>query len=214
MTNKAPLSEYEDKILRALYYDQQLPIGAAPNQAIEFLKESGYVEIGPAIGRAPGRIHLTHKAFAYLRDHAEPLENEGPPLSAGIIECHPSGPPWPSLIPSVYPVEDCFSHAEYDKLLEETVAKIRELSSKKGGEYAGDEDRLANFRRHGKALGLPMETVWAVYAGKHWDAIQQYIRDKRDGKKRDRLEPIEGRVDDLIVYCILLKAMLIEEKRG
>jgi hypothetical protein len=55
-----------------------------------------------------------------------------------------------------------------------------------------------------------METVWAVYAGKHWDAIQQFIKDQRNGKERERLEPIEGRVDDLLVYLLLFKAMLQE----
>lgn len=103
-----------------------------------------------------------------------------------------------------------YSHERYAKLIDETVKKIQELSTLKGGEYAGDIDRLANFRRNGLALGLPMETVWAVYAGKHWDAIQQWIKDQREGKTRTRMESISGRVDDLIVYAILLKAMIEE----
>ncbi len=107
-----------------------------------------------------------------------------------------------------------FSHAEFDKLVAQTVQEIQKLSELKGGEYAGDTDRLANFRRNGKAQELPMETIWSVYAAKHWDAIQQYIKDERNGVKRSRLESIEGRVDDLIVYCILFKAMLAEKANG
>lgn len=103
-----------------------------------------------------------------------------------------------------------YSHERWASLLAKTVAEIESLSLKKGGEYAGDDDRLANFRRNGAALGLPMETVWAVYAGKHWDAIQQFIKDQRNGKERERLEPIAGRVDDLLVYLLLFKAMLEE----
>ena len=103
-----------------------------------------------------------------------------------------------------------YSHKSWAALLASTTAQIEELSAKKGGEYAGDDDRLANFRRNGAALGLPMETVWAVYAGKHWDAIQQFIRDQRNGKARERLEPIAGRVDDLLVDLLLFKAMLEE----
>lgn len=124
-----------------------------------------------------------------------------------------------------YPVEDyglgdmrgdviggpaSYSHERWTKLLADTMIAMQELSHKKGGEYAGDDDRLANFRRNGAALGLPMETVWAVYAGKHWDAIQQFIKDQRSGKERERLEPITGRVDDLLVYLLLFKAMLEE----
>jgi len=103
-----------------------------------------------------------------------------------------------------------FSHERYNKIISETVAEIKKLGELKGGEYAGDTDRLANFRRNGDNLGLPMATVWAVYAGKHWDAINQFIKDERSGKERVRLEPISGRVDDLLVYLILFKCILAE----
>ena len=103
-----------------------------------------------------------------------------------------------------------YSHSRYDELVTSTFQRIVELGIKKGGEYAGDDDRLANFRRNGERLGLPIETIWAVYAAKHWDAIMQFIQDLRNEKTRDRLESIEGRVDDLIVYALLFKAMLDE----
>ncbi len=102
--------------------------------------------------------------------------------------------------------------AAYDKLLVETWGTITELSTKKGGEYAGDHDRLENFRRNGARLNLPMEVIWAVYAAKHWDAITQYCADVRVGKTRPRMESLSGRCDDLIVYLILLKAMLQERE--
>lgn len=106
-----------------------------------------------------------------------------------------------------------FSHAEFNELIDETILNIKQLSDLKGGEYAGDFDRLANFRRNGDAHDLPMETIWAVYAGKHWDAIQQYCKDMKNGKSRQRLESLSGRFDDLIVYAILGKAMLVERER-
>jgi hypothetical protein len=98
----------------------------------------------------------------------------------------------------------------YDKLLTETWKTIVELGKKKGGEYAGDHDRLENFRRNGEHLNLPMEVIWSVYAAKHWDAITQYCADVRAGIARQRMESIEGRADDLIVYLILFKAILQE----
>lgn len=106
-----------------------------------------------------------------------------------------------------------YSHTNYEKLVSQTIDQIKSLSILKGGEYAGDVDRLANFRRNAAALDLNMETVWAVYAAKHWDAVMQYVRDLENGKERERLEPLAGRLDDLIVYCILMKAML-EERNG
>lgn len=101
-------------------------------------------------------------------------------------------------------------HNTYDKLLTETWERIVELGKKKGGEYAGDRDRLENFKRNGERLNLPMEVIWAVYAGKHWDAITQYCVDTHTGTKRERMEGLSGRCDDLIVYLILFKAMLQE----
>ncbi len=106
-----------------------------------------------------------------------------------------------------------FSHAEYDSLVSSTIEQVKKLGSLKGGENAGDDDRLANFRRNGLDLGLPMEVIWRVYAVKHWDAIGQYIKDILHGKNRERMESLTGRVDDLIVYALLLKAMLVERER-
>lgn len=106
-----------------------------------------------------------------------------------------------------------FSTQRFETMIAETWDAIMELVDLKGGEYSGDDDRLANFRRNGADLELPMETVWRVYAAKHWDAISQYIKDLQQGKSRERMESLDGRVDDLIVYLLLFKAM-IEEKEG
>jgi hypothetical protein len=95
-------------------------------------------------------------------------------------------------------------------MIKTTFEEVEHLARAKGGEYSGDDDRLLNFRRNGAALDLPMETIWAVYSAKHWDAIQQYIRDLRNGKMRERLEPIDGRIRDLIVYLLLFQAMVDE----
>lgn len=106
--------------------------------------------------------------------------------------------------------EATFSHKDYNQILDDTLTEMRKLGNLKGGEYAGDDDRLANFRRNGLALGLPMEAVWHTYTAKHWDAITQYIRDTVHGTTRPRMEPVTGRVDDMLVYLILFKCMLAE----
>lgn len=103
-----------------------------------------------------------------------------------------------------------FSHEAFDRIIAQTIEQIRNLSALKGGEYAGDEDRLANFRRNAASLGLDYRQIWAVYSAKHWDALVQYIKDVGAGTERRRLESLEGRCDDLIVYLLLFKAMLKE----
>lgn len=105
-----------------------------------------------------------------------------------------------------------YSHDAYAKLVESTITKIKELGIVKGGEYAGDSDRLANFRRNAGRLGLTMESIWAVYCNKHIDSINQYVADLQAGKTRPRSESISGRADDVIVYMILFKAMVEERE--
>jgi hypothetical protein len=107
--------------------------------------------------------------------------------------------------------EKKYSHERYAALLEYVSGEIQKLAKLKGGEYAGDIDRLANFRRNGENLELPMEAIWGVYVAKHYDAIGQYIRDKVNGTHRDRLEPIAGRAMDIIVYMTLFIAMVDED---
>ena len=107
---------------------------------------------------------------------------------------------------------EIFSHDRWHKLLEDSFQVVTKLSVLKGAEYSGDFDRLANFRRNSRDLGVPMELVWRIYAAKHWDAIGQYCADLVTGRERQRLEPIEGRIDDLLVYLLLFKAILSERQ--
>lgn len=105
-----------------------------------------------------------------------------------------------------------YSTERYAQLLDHLFTEIRKLAATKGHEYSGDDDRLENFRRNAAALGVSKETIWAVYAAKHWDALMQYIKDQNVGDMRERAEPITGRVHDLLVYLTLFAAMLDEKK--
>lgn len=100
----------------------------------------------------------------------------------------------------------------FDDLVGHTFYNIRSLLNVKGGEYAPGVDRLANFKDNAKALELNPKQVWAVYAGKHWDAIKNFIVDESQGRIRMRSEAIEGRIDDLIVYLLLLKGLLVDKQ--
>lgn len=99
--------------------------------------------------------------------------------------------------------------AEFENVVNATVASITELLTVKGGEYASSEDRLSNFKRGAALTGVPPLTVAMVYASKHYDAIASYVRNPA----RPASEPIEGRFDDLINYCILMKAIVKENQQ-
>ena len=102
---------------------------------------------------------------------------------------------------------------EFEAIVRETLTTVLKLGKVKGSEYSGDDDRLLNFRRNGRKLRVPAELVLMVYAGKHWDSLVQYAADIAEGKQRERSEPIEGRIDDLILYMLLYKCMYREKHR-
>ena len=106
-----------------------------------------------------------------------------------------------------------YSKDDYVKLLKVIQQRIESLSTVKGGEYAHGNDRLDNFRRNAKNLGLPAEAVWAVYAAKHWDALNTYIKDMVQGTDRPRSEDMRERAFDLIVYLTLFIAMEDEKSK-
>lgn len=100
------------------------------------------------------------------------------------------------------------TYRELDNLFAETWKEICDLAKTKRKEYAAHDDALNNFRRDAKDLDLTMEQIWRVFAGKHWGAINNYI-----SGNRELSEPIDGRIHDLIVYLVLLKAIIHETGR-
>ena len=105
------------------------------------------------------------------------------------------------------------TNEDLNQMICETFKKILDLRRVKGGEYSEDNDALSNFRRNAEDLEMEMEAVWRVYAGKHWDALSQYVRDVQSNFKRELSEPIESRIDDLILYLCLFKAMVRERRK-
>lgn len=96
-------------------------------------------------------------------------------------------------------------------LFTETLKTLESLLTIKGGEYAGSDDRLANFKRGAQLVGItPLQCAF-VYASKHYDAIATYVRDDASGRERPRSEGIEGRLDDLMNYCFLMKCIIREQ---
>lgn len=123
------------------------------------------------------------------------------------------------------------NQTQLTKVIEDTLASTSALLISKGAEYASDNDRLDNFKKNATLLGLSPLQVWSVYAFKHVDAIQSYMRKVHaqynrnealydDLAMKDALllvdyklsEPIEGRFHDAINYLFLGLAILHEIK--
>lgn len=99
---------------------------------------------------------------------------------------------------------------DFNEVVDLTMKATVGLLIVKGGEYADDVDRLANFKRGAALTGATPLQVAFIYASKHYDGIASYVRTVAEGQPRASSEPIEGRFDDLINYCILMKAIIKE----
>jgi hypothetical protein len=97
---------------------------------------------------------------------------------------------------------------EFDKVLDAMIAEEREIGKTKAVEYT-QGDRLDNFKRLAKELGVDPKIVLWVYLKKHLDSIASYIRTNKTYS-----EPIEGRIKDARVYLSLLRGLVEEEKKG
>ena len=89
------------------------------------------------------------------------------------------------------------------------IPEVKKTRASGQAEYARTEqDVLANFKRIGKSLNLPVEKVISVYLMKHFDGVLSYT----EGHESQR-EDVTGRLTDIIVYCCLLWAS-IEDNRN
>lgn len=85
--------------------------------------------------------------------------------------------------------------------------EIQDLRHSGQKEYALDSDSFSNFNKLAEELNINRESVLWTYAMKHKDGIASYIR----GYKSQR-EDVRGRINDLIVYLMLLRCMIDEKE--
>lgn len=98
--------------------------------------------------------------------------------------------------------------SEMAEVMEQVFDELRVLRMAGQKEYAGeDKDAFENFRRTAEDLNIPKEKVLWIFAMKHKDGIANFL----NGHVSQR-EDVRGRINDLIVYLILLRGM-IEEAR-
>lgn len=99
------------------------------------------------------------------------------------------------------------SKAVFAQVRKRINKRIEELTSSKGDEYTlGRESAIDNFERASADLGISREMVLMVYFGKHVDAIKNYVR---SGGNTPTSEPITGRIEDAILYLMLLYSMVL-----
>lgn len=83
--------------------------------------------------------------------------------------------------------------------------ELMPIMKSKGEAYSGKEDKLGNFKRLAAKYQVSPFLVWAIFFGKHIDALDSWLR----GEYSDS-EPVEKRIDDLTNYLFLLRALMTE----
>jgi hypothetical protein len=100
----------------------------------------------------------------------------------------------------------------FQKLLSSTLSTLQHLTATKGEEYSSnratdESDQHANFKRLGAKLDMDPKKVLAVYLTKHLDSIDSFLKNGIELS-----EPIDGRIDDAILYLILLKGLVHDDR--
>ena len=99
--------------------------------------------------------------------------------------------------------------SDFLTLIDDTFNEMKRLTATKGAEYKGSGGgQFDNFVRYSSRAGLTVGQAWLVLFAKHLDAIDTFIRDDSQKVGRVRSEPINGRIDDAILYLVLLKGMV------
>lgn len=94
---------------------------------------------------------------------------------------------------------------KFHEIFEENIMALRESGQK---EYAHKEDNaFANFERLADDLEMDRKKILWVYAMKHRDGIASFL----NGYESQR-EDVRGRIQDLVVYLLLLHCMIDEEQ--
>lgn len=101
---------------------------------------------------------------------------------------------------------------EFTRLRDGHYRAIADINDKKGHDYAGDDDALANLKKDDErlrkiVLNNPAFAKWYVYFDKHLEAIMTFL-EEGDVKS----EPIEGRFHDAILYLFLGLGLIEEQK--
>ena len=119
-------------------------------------------------------------------------------------------PPPPSARPKIVTTQQAPTNPQLE-IIAEGMKRAEQLFASKNSEYGDSGDILGNFRRLAEQQGVPMSTAWMFLAGKHIDSIQQYVIDTRNNTSRHRSQPFSERIDDLVVYSLLLLVIAAEE---
>ena len=98
------------------------------------------------------------------------------------------------------------THEQFEILLEATQKEDREILSSKNAEYAPGDDKLANFKKSARSLGVTPEQCLWYFCQKHLTSIQDIV----NGEAGYTPERLKEKAGDARRYMILLEGLMLE----
>jgi len=95
-----------------------------------------------------------------------------------------------------------------DEDFDELLNRCFDILKTKSADYAEEDDRLAEFRATADEMGITMRQALGVYMNKHLRSVKKWVK----GEEL-KGEPIEEKLLDIIVYCLLGYKMVKEERK-
>ncbi|HNX81691.1 MAG TPA: hypothetical protein PKL77_06050 [Candidatus Omnitrophota bacterium] len=103
------------------------------------------------------------------------------------------------------------NQSEFNEVFDAVVERCRSVLNKKSYEYAGDNDRLHNFKIAASIQGeTAVKSLGGMYA-KHAVSVFDMISRHEKGERFSR-EKWEEKITDSVNYMILLSACLEEQR--
>lgn len=100
---------------------------------------------------------------------------------------------------------------DFNKVVTTTLAKCERTLTTKAEEYAGEQDRLHNFKQAGHLQQTTPETALGGMLSKHIVSVFDMIRDVEAGQSHS-IEQWDEKLGDAINYLLLLKGLVIERE--
>jgi len=99
---------------------------------------------------------------------------------------------------------------DFDKVIEERLAKIKETLAMKAMEYATDDDRFHNFRVAGRRANTTPERALMGMMAKHEVSVLDLVRWLETDDIMFSRKLVDQKIGDNINYLILLEGLLLE----
>ena len=105
---------------------------------------------------------------------------------------------------------EIMTEEQFNKIVEDRIAKIRELLVVKGKEYRRNNDVFHNFNSAARVENITPQRALHGFFLKHFVSYQDLLNDLDKGKCPSA-ELIDEKLGDIIVYMILQEALLKEK---